>query len=349
MYRAAIIGGTGYGGAELCRQLLQHPDIELLRVSAIDHVGQRLGEVHLNLEGHTDLVFEDVPAREVASGVDVVLLGLPHTVSSTIVGEIADLDVRIIDLSGDFRLRDVAVYNAHYHTEHPHPELIEQFVYGLPELNRDRIKEARWVASPGCFATCITLGLLPLARAGLLQGPVRTVACTGSSGSGAYAKPSTHHPIRVNNLKAYKILRHQHRPEIEQSFRDAGAGPGARLDFVPISAPLARGILATSLIDVPADTDEADLAERYRETFRDHPFVKVVSHRTPEVVAVAGTNYAEVGFQLGPRDGDVRPLVALCAVDNLIKGGAGQAVQSLNLCLGLPETSGLIGTMGIWP
>ena len=349
MYRAAIIGGTGYGGAELCRQLLQHPSVELVRVSAIDHVGEALGEVHHNLLGVTDLVFEELPAREVGRNVDVVFLGLPHTVSSRIVGELADAEALLIDLSGDFRLRDVGAYNASYHTTHPHPELIPGFVYGLPELNRRALERARRVASPGCFATAIGLGLVPLAQAGLLQHPVGTVACTGSSGSGAYAKAGTHHPVRAGNLKAYKPLVHQHRPEIEQILRDAGAGPGFALDFVPVSAPLVRGILATSMTSVPAGVGEGEVREAFAGAYRSEPFVKLPQKRLPEVVAVAGTNFAEVGFALGAPRGDVRTLTVVSAIDNLVKGGAGQAVQSMNICLGLPETAGLVGYLGIWP
>lgn len=349
MYQAAIIGGTGYGGAELCRQLLQHPEVELCRVSSIDNVGKKLGDVHYNLEQVTDLRFEEVPAEDVARDMDVVFLGLPHTVSSSIAPKLLDSGAKIIDLSGDFRLREQSVYEKHYHTTHPHPELLGTFAYGLPELHREAIRQARCVASPGCFATTIALGLLPLAKAGMLTSPVRTVAATGSSGSGAYAKAGTHHPLRAGNLKVYKVLGHQHRPEIEQTLRDAGATDDFRLDFVPISAPLVRGILATSLLDVPADTQPEDIARIFHDAFDDEPFVKLVEGRLPEVVAVAGTNYAEVGFALGDVEGESRPLACISALDNLVKGGAGQAVQSMNIVLGLKETAGLVGYYGIWP
>jgi len=349
MFRAAIIGGTGYGGAELCRQLLHHPDVELCRVSAIDSVGKKLGDVHLNLAHVTDLRFEDLPPQEAAKGMDAVFLGLPHTVSCELAPKLLDSGAKVIDLSGDFRLRDAATYAKHYHHEHPHPELLGTFVYGLPELNRAAIREADRIASPGCFATAIGLGLVPFARAGWLNSSVSTVACTGSSGSGAYASASTHHPVRAANLKAYKILGHQHRPEIEQTVRDAGAAQSFRIDFVPVSAPLVRGILATSLFEVPAETTADDVRRVLAEAFGDSPFIKLLEGREPEVVAVAGTNYVELGFKLGDKDGARRPIAVITAIDNLVKGGAGQAVQSMNIALGLAEDAGLVGYYGIWP
>ena len=348
MYKAAIIGGTGYGGAELCRQLLQHPDVELVRVCSIDNVGKNIGEVHQNLYGRTNLVFEELPPKEAAAGVDVVFLGLPHTVACSIAPDLVETGVKVIDLSGDFRLRDVAVYEKYYKHSHPRPDLLGTFVYGLPELNRDAIRGAQYVASPGCFATTIALGLLPFAKNGLLDQRVRTVACTGSSGSGAYASAGTHHPVRAGNLKIYKPLDHQHRPEIEQTLRDAGAA-GFHLDFVPVSAPLVRGILANSIFDVPADLDAAAIRGMYEQTFEGSPFVKIVAGRHPEVVGIAGTNYVEVGFQLGAAVDGKRSVVAVSALDNLVKGGAGQAVQSMNLVLGLAEDAGFTNYMGIWP
>lgn len=349
MFKAAILGGTGYGGAELCRQLLQHADVSLERVVAVDNVGKNLGDVHLNLYGKTDLVFEEMSPTEAAAGMDVVLLGLPHKVSATVMPELIATGVKVVDMSGDFRLRDLAAYEQYYEIKHPHPELLGTFVYGLPELNRAAIKGARHVASPGCFATTITLGLLPFAKAGLLNQRVRTVAATGSSGSGAYAKEGTHHPTRAGNLKIYKPLDHQHRPEIQQTLGDAGAGPEFHLDFVPMSAPLVRGILANSIFDVPADFDEKRVRELYEEAFADEPFVKITRKRFPEVVAVAGTNYVEVGFSLGHVVGDTRSVVAVSAADNLVKGGAGQTVQNMNLMLGLDDAAGIVGSFGMWP
>jgi LysW-gamma-L-alpha-aminoadipyl-6-phosphate/LysW-L-glutamyl-5-phosphate reductase len=349
-FRAAIIGGSGYGGAELIRRLLIHPQVELVRVASVDHVGQPLGAAHPSLTGRTALRFEDLTPAAAADGCDVALLGLPHKVSATKTPEILALGVKVVDMSGDFRLRDVAAYERYYGARHPHPELLPRFVYGLPELNREAIRGASAVASPGCFATTVELALLPLARAGLLSGPLHVLGITGSSGSGVVPSAGTHHPVRAVNLKSYKALEHQHSPEIVETLRAAAgerAGP-IELRFVPVSAPLSRGILATCFVEVPATETGESLATHYRRWYRDEPFVRFLEDRLPEVAAVSGSNYAEVGFTLGEPAGGTRTLAVQAATDNLIKGGAGQAIQNMNLMLGLPETMSLEDP-GPWP
>ncbi len=346
-FKAALMGGSGYGGAEIIRRLLCHPDVELVRVASIDYIGQPVADAHPTLEGATDLKFEKLTVREVARGVDVVLLGLPHRVSATQVPELIETGVRIVDLSGDFRLRNASTYERYYGGPHPAPALLGTFVYGLPELHRDRIRQAKWVASPGCFATTIELGLLPLARAGLLDGDVETVGITGSSGSGIAPNAGTHHPVRAGNLRSYKPLEHQHVPEIEETLADAGA-PGARIRFVPVSAPLVRGIFATSFAHVPESVSADQVRALYAETYANEPFVRVPAKRLPEVAAVAGSNYAEVAAQVGPAASGRRLVTIFSATDNLIKGGAGQAIQSMNLMLGLDERMTLEDT-GPWP
>lgn len=354
--RAAVIGGTGYGGAELIRLLINHPDVELARVTSIDRVGEPLEAVHRTL-GRTGLVFEEMPAEAAASGMDVVFLALPHKVSATMAGALVGASPRIIDLSGDFRLRDAEAYARYYGGAHPFPEHLGAWTYGLPELHREAIRQSRRIASPGCFATAIALGLLPLAKAGLLSGPIHTVAATGSSGSGAYASEGTHHPTRANNLKIYKALAHQHVPEIEQTLADAcragDVAPRFSLSFVPVSAPLVRGILANSFVQVPAAIDGAAIAGLYGDFYKDAPLVRVLggsAKAQAEVLAVKGTMWADLSWTLGAVDAvsGLRQLLLTSAIDNLIKGGAGQAVQSMNLALGLPEASGL-ETAGIWP
>jgi N-acetyl-gamma-glutamyl-phosphate reductase len=214
---------------------------------------------------------------------------------------------------------------------------LEEFVYGLPELHRAELRAARRVASPGCFATAITLGLLPFARARLLPSKVHTLAITGSSGAGAAPSPTTHHPVRANNLRVYRPLQHQHTPEIEYELESAGSTP-LRLSFVPVSAPLTRGILATSFFEVPEAVGAGELARVLSDFYAEEPFVRVPQGRLPEVVAVAGSNYAEVGVHGGEARDGTRTVTVVSALDNLIKGGAGQAIQSLNLMLGFPET-----------
>jgi N-acetyl-gamma-glutamyl-phosphate reductase len=359
-HTAAVIGGSGYGGAEMIRRLLVHPDVELVRVASVDFVGEPLAAADPALEGRTDLVFEAIPPAEAARGVDVVLLGLPHTVSAGAVDEIlrAQGHVRakgaadeaapaLIDMSGDFRLEDAAAYERWYKHAHPCPERLRDFVYGLPELNRERIRRSRLVASPGCFATTIELALLPLAHAGLLEGVVHVQGITGSSGSGAAPSAGTHHPVRAGNLRAYRPLEHQHVPEIEQTLRAAGARDLA-LRFVPVSAPLGRGILATAFVELAAEWTQERLERLYREAYAGEPFVRVPRKRLPEVAAVSGSNYAEVGVAAGPPRSGKRTVTLFGATDNLVKGGAGQAIQDMNLVLGLDETASLVDP-GPWP
>jgi len=348
-FKAAVIGGSGYGGAELIRRLLHHPHVELVRVASIDFIGEPLSAVHPNLEGQTSLKFEGMPPAQAARGMDVVLLGLPHKVSAKSVPELMETGARIVDLSGDFRLRDPLAYEKYYGAEHPCPDELTKgtFVYGLPELYREAIRTARYVASPGCFATTIELALLPLALEGLLAGPVEIVGITGSSGSGAAPSAGTHHPVRANNLRTYKPLEHQHIPEITQTLSDAG-GKDLTLRLVPVSAPLSRGIFAACFAHVDQKVSAEAVAKLYAETYAREPFVRVPAKRLPEVVAVKGTNYAEVGVQPGDVHGGMRALACFGATDNLVKGGAGQAIQSMNLMLGLDERSTLEDPGG-WP
>jgi N-acetyl-gamma-glutamyl-phosphate reductase len=348
-FRAALIGGSGYGGGEMIRRLLLHPHVELVRVASIDYVGEPVGSAHPNLTGVPDLRFEDIAPREAAAGCDVALLALPHKVTAAKVPELVELGVKVVDMSGDFRLRSVTEYERYYGGKHPVPALLESFVYGLPELNRERIRAARHVASPGCFATTIELALLPLARAGLLSGTtVHVAAATGSSGSGAIAREGTHHPVRALNLKTYKPLEHQHTPEILQTLADAGA-PDVSLRFVPISAPLSRGIFATVFVELDAALDPARIDRLYHDTYANEPFVRVVAgSRYPEVAAVSGSNHVEVGYAVGEPAHGTRTVTCFAALDNLIKGGAGQAIQNMNIMLGLDETESL-SDPGSWP
>jgi N-acetyl-gamma-glutamyl-phosphate/LysW-gamma-L-alpha-aminoadipyl-6-phosphate reductase len=339
-FKASVIGGSGYGAAEIIRRLLVHPQVELVRVASIDYVGEPLSAAHPNLEGLTDLTFEKLTPAEAAAGMDVVFLGLPHKVSAGAVPGILGKGARIIDLSGDFRLKDAAAYEKYYGAVHPAPELLARAVYGLPEQNREAIRGAELIASPGCFATAVILGLLPLARASLLEGGVETVGITGSSGSGAAPSAGTHHPVRAQNLRTYKPLTHQHLPEIHQTLSGAGA-TALSLHFVPVSAPLTRGIFATSFVKVDAHMTKERIQEAFHKAYEGERFVRVPKKRLPEVVAVSGSNYVEVGFELGPVEGNERTLACFSAIDNLIKGGAGQAVQSMNIALGLDEAETL--------
>jgi N-acetyl-gamma-glutamyl-phosphate reductase len=336
--KIAVLGASGFAGAELLRRLLRHPAAEVLRVCAKDNVGENVAAAHPQLEGASSLRFEDLPAREAIEGADVVLMGLPVRASLEVVDAALETGARVIDMSGAFRVPDARAFERYYGAPHPRPELLKQFVYGLPELRREAIARARWVASPGCFATAIELALLPLAKSFALSGEVEVVAITGSSGAGAVPNATTHHPVRAHNLRTYKPLEHQHTPEIVATLNAAGANL-SRLSFVPVSAPLSRGIFVTAFARVAANAGRVQAV--YRETFASERFVRVPERRLPEVVAVSGSNYAEVGCVIGEEQAESVLVTAFAALDNLIKGGAGQALQNLNLMLGLDEALGL--------
>ncbi len=309
-----------------------------------DYLGEPLSAALPNLEGVTDLRFLPVPEDGQPPDVDILLLALPHPVSHRVVRQALNHPVRIIDMSGAFRVDDPAAYEKFYGDEHPMPELLTQFVYGLPEMERDRIHGARFVASPGCFATAIELSLLPLARRGWLRGPVHSVGITGSTGAGHNPTRTTHHAMRTSNLRVYKALQHTHAPEIREALTRAG-GLDLEVDFVPVAAPLTRGILATSFSSLPPEVSVEQVASAYEECYAGERFVIVPEGRTPEVVAVVRSNRVEVSFVVGEADpnsgSDRRPVACISAIDNLVKGGAGQAIQNMNLMLELDESLGL--------
>lgn len=344
--RVAILGATGYGGGELLRLLLFSPHFEVIYATSRSEAGVSVSKVHRNLDGRTDLQFSNPEPEEVARNVDIVIGALPHGASAETLGKYVDLGKRVVDLSGDFRLRDMDVYKRWYKREHPRPDLIKKAVYGCPELNKARIAKATIVASPGCFATSVNLALLPAAKKGLIKGIPVVTAMTGSSGSGAEAKPGTHHPTRAGTLRAYKFLEHQHTPEILQLCGDAGTRI-AHLSFIPISAPIVRGIMAVVSADLSERIDNKKAADLYTRFYAGKPYVKVVNDREPECASVAGTNYAEVRARVG----EDNRLHVICTIDNLIKGGAGQAVESLHLMAGLDpaDPASPLSWPGMWP
>ncbi len=334
MIRTAILGGTGYGGMELLRLLLAHPEVEVTALTSRTEDGP-VGERYPHLRGFTDLRFtrEDAGVREaLARDNDLLLYAKPHGVAATELPALLDAapNVRIVDLSGDFRLKDAAAYPEWYDFTHPDPDRLAEAVYGLPECGRrEDLRAARLVANPGCHAIATILAIWPLANAGHLNGRVSVVSVTGSSGGGARAKRSTHHPERFANFKAYRPLRHQHLPEIVQAL-----GAEARIDFVPHSAPIARGIHVTAFTATP-ELDANGLRACYESAYGDEPFVRLFD-ATPDVRAVAGTNMVDVSTHAG----DGVACITL-AIDNLGKGMAGTAVQNLNLMFGLDETTAL--------
>lgn len=333
--RVGIYGGSGYGGAELLRILLFHPRAEVSLVTANEHGGKSVGEVHKNLHGLTDLRFERAPEDPaVLEGLDCLFLALPHGQALEVAPRLPK-GLRVVDLSGDFRLSDASQFAEHYGREHTAMGLQREFVYGLTEVNRELIKAARLVSNPGCFATATLLGLAPLAASNLLTGRVVVDAKTGSSGSGAKPAANTHHPQRSNSFYAYKPFTHQHVPEIEQALRAAGDW-SSELVFMTHSLPVSRGIFAS----IYAETKEELTAERARELFADYYrgsfFVRLVTG-SPDINWVKLSNFCDLGFAARGRQ-----LVVFSAIDNLVKGAAGQAVQNMNLMFGLDEKTGLL-------
>jgi N-acetyl-gamma-glutamyl-phosphate reductase len=330
--RAAIFGGSGYGGSELLRVLLFHPNVEVVFVTANEHAGKKVGDVHRNLNGLTDLSF--VTAPEEFDAVDCAFLALPHGQAMEVVPRLPE-NIKAIDLSGDFRLRDQAVFEKHY--KQPHTAMASQaeFVYGLTETNREAIKSARLVANPGCFATATLLGLAPLVANRMFDGRVIVDAKTGSSGSGAKAAANTHHPQRMNSFYAYKPFTHQHVPEIEQELQHVGDWTN-ELVFMTHSLPVARGIFSSIYVEAKSELTEQQLREMFAEYYRDSFFVRLVSG-SPDINWVKTTNFCDIGFAARGKQ-----VVVFSALDNLVKGAAGQAVQNMNLMFGLDEKTGLI-------
>lgn len=348
--KVSIIGGSGFLSAELMRNLLVRDDVEILRVSSKDHIGKNIGEVHRTFFGLTDLVLEDIAPAECVKGADIVFLAMPHIITAKVAMELFDTDVRIIDLSGDFRLQKLDDYTRVYAPEHPCPDRLGTFVYGMPELYAEQIKSAQYVANPGCFATCIAVSLLPLAKMGQLSDKtVRLVALTGSSGSGVHPAAGNHHTVRSNNLKAYKVFNHQHTPEILQTLNAAG-GSNVSLDFVPVSAPLTRGMMSIAQLDAPDNMSEDELRAHYTDYFADYPLISVLPKgMTPEVVSVKNTLRIEIGLDVKTDEiSGKRTVCAIAVLDNLIKGGAGQAIQNFNLMTG-QNNAYQLQQPGMWP
>ncbi|HEV8371442.1 MAG TPA: N-acetyl-gamma-glutamyl-phosphate reductase [Pyrinomonadaceae bacterium] len=330
-----IFGGSGYGGSELLRILLFHPNAEISFVTANEHAGKAVSEVHRNLAGLTNLTFCSASEKtETLTDLDCVFLALPHGQAMDVVPRLP-ANVKAIDLSGDFRLQDQAVFEKHYKQEHTAMELQSEFVYGLTETNREAVRKARLIANPGCFATATLLGLAPLVANNLLSGRVIVDAKTGSSGSGAKPAANTHHPQRMNSFYAYKPFTHQHVPEIEQELARVGDWT-SELVFMTHSLPVSRGIFASIYAEVTDEFAEARLNEMFAEFYRDCFFVRLVKG-SPDINWVKTTNFCDIGFALRGNQ-----IVVFSALDNLVKGAAGQAVQNMNLMFGLDEKTGLM-------
>ncbi|MBV9462596.1 MAG: N-acetyl-gamma-glutamyl-phosphate reductase [Verrucomicrobiae bacterium] len=338
-HKIAIIGASGYTGEELVKLLLRHPAAEIVAVTSRQHAGQRLAESIPALRGRTDLQFTAPDVKELLKlKPEVVFLALPHGVAAEYVVPLMEAGATVIDLSADFRLRSAEVYKEFYSHEHPAPQLLEKAVYGLPELHRKQIARAKLIGSPGCYPTSVLLGAWPAFKHGLVK-KEGIVADSLSGVSGAGKKPEVDYLFSecAGSAKAYGVPKHRHLSEIEQEL-SAMAGSKIHITFTPHLIPVNRGILTTLYFELAKEITQDAAQAAYEETYAKEPFVRV-SSSLPEIKNVAGTNFCDIGVRVDPR---TRRLVVVSAEDNLIKGAGGQAIQSMNLILGLPEATGLL-------
>ena len=336
----SIIGASGYTGGELLRLALSHPHLDVKQVTSERLDGQFVHFTHPNLRGRTQLKFVRSEAVEKC---DLLFLGLPHGSAMSRIDHLATLADWIVDLSADFRLRNAGDYDKWYGQPHASPAWLPKFVYGLPELHRAELKAARYVSGVGCNATATTLAIWPLAAAGLID-TARGIICevkVGSSEGGAASGDSTHHPVRAGVMRSFAPTRHRHTAEVLQALRLKNVVTDVHLSATAVDN--VRGVLATAHVFVTPGTQEKDVWKAFRDAYHGEPFVRIVKDRTglyryPEPKILSGSNYADVGFELDASTGRV---VALCAIDNLMKGAAGTAMQCANIMMGWDERLGL--------
>ena len=336
MIKASIIGASGYGGGELLRLLLDHPEVEVFQATSESHLGEFVYQQHPNLRKRTTLKFT---SRDVLEPCDVLFLALPHGESQKHIQKYAELAPKIVDLAADFRLRDPKLYKKYYEEDHSAPAWLSRFVYGLPELHRAEMKTASYISGVGCNATAANLALLAPLRAGLLdlEKPVIVDIKVGSSEAGQSPNPGSHHPERSSVIRTFSAYGHRHTAEVMQ---ELGL---ETVHLTMTSVDLVRGALAAAHVFVKKGVAEKDLWRAYRAWAEAEPFVRVVKdkrgiYRVPEPKILAGSNYIDVGFELDPSSGRV---VLMAAIDNLMKGASGSAVQSMNVMFGFAETAGL--------
>jgi len=334
--KISIVGASGYAGGELLRLLLFHPQVEIAQVTSESHAGEYVYQQHPQLRKRTQLQFI---SREALQPCDLLFLALPHGEAQKQIESYLSLAPKLIDLSADFRLKDQALYKQWYGEEHAAPQHLGRFVYGLPELQREAMKTANFISGVGCNATVSILALLPLVKANLLEldKPIIVDVKTGSSEGGASVNPGSHHPEKSHSVRAYAPTGHRHTAEVIQEL-------GLKNVHLSMTAvDLVRGVLAAAHAFVKPGTSEKELWKAYRAAYNTEPFVRIVKdrtgiHRVPDPKILSGSNYADVGFDLDPHTGRV---VSLAAIDNLMKGASGSAVQAMNLICGFEETTGL--------
>ena len=339
MIKAGIIGATGYAGGELARLLLQREDVQILWYGSRSYVGQKYASVYPNLFQIVEDSCQDDSLKELAERADVVFTATPQGFCASIIEEEILSKVKVIDLSADFRIKDQGGYEKWYKLEHKSPQFLGEAVYGLPEVNREKIREARLIANPGCFPTCSFLAVYPLVKEGLVDPNTLIIdAKSGTSGAGRGAKMDNLYCEVNESIKAYGVGTHRHTPEIEEQLSYA-AGKPVTISFTPHLVPMNRGILVTAYASLNGKVTEEEARAAYEKYYRDEYFVRLLEPgAVPQTRWVEGSNFADVNFKIDPRTGRV---VMMGAIDNMVKGAAGQAVQNMNLMFGLPEETGL--------
>lgn len=339
MIKVGIIGSTGYAGGELVRILTGHKDAEIVWYGSRSYIDQKYASVYQNMFQIVDAKCMDDNMEELARQADVIFTATPQGLCASLVSEEILSQTKIIDLSADFRLKDVAVYERWYKIEHKSPQFIEEAVYGLCEVNREDVKKARLVANPGCYTTCSILTAYPLAKEGVIDMKTLIVdAKSGTSGAGRGAKVPNLYCEVNENMKAYGVATHRHTPEIEEQLSYA-SGEDVMINFTPHLVPMNRGILATEYASLKKDVTYEDVKAIYDKYYKDEKFIRVLDEGVyPETKWVEGSNYVDINFKIDPR---TNRIIMMGAIDNLVKGAAGQAVQNMNLMFGLDEAEGL--------
>jgi len=348
--RVGIIGGSGYVGGELLRLLLSHPHAEVTTVVSRKYASEFVFLVHPNLRGATNLKFVPLDLHHVTENCDLVFTAMPHGASVSLVPKLLEVGLKVIDMSADFRLKNPGDYIKWYGWEHTHPDLLKESVYGLPELHRQEMKNARLIACAGCMAAGTILGLAPLVEADVIEKDRVVVdAKIGSSGAGSKPSPATHHAEKFGGVRPYKPVGHRHIAEIEQELNLLTDKP-LTISFSPHSVNMARGILSTIHVFLTKSLAVREVWKIYRSRYQGEPFIRLVRYqkglyRFPDPKVVIGSNFCDIGFELDSR---VNRLVVLSAIDNLMKGASGQGVQCFNVVLGVDERTGL-ESMGFHP
>jgi N-acetyl-gamma-glutamyl-phosphate reductase len=339
MIKVGIIGATGYTGVELVRILSRHPEVELVGLTSQSYAGQEFSSVFPSAAKITDIVLEVQDAEALAERCDVVFTALPHGVSMEVVGTLAAKGTKVIDLGADYRFNHISVYEQWYKLEHKTPDLARQAVYGLPEIHREKIREAAVVGNPGCYPTTIILGLAPLLKKGLLKiDSIIADSKSGVSGGGRGLNLAFHYPECNENFKAYNIGVHRHTPEIEQELSQL-AGEKMTISFTPHLLPMTRGILSTIYGTLDKSVSTHELIDLYKRFYKDEYFVRICPEgQYPQTKMVYGSNFCDIGLTVDSRTNRV---VVVSVIDNLVKGASGQAVQNMNVLFGLSEKTGL--------